>query len=306
MIYSVSKHTEVPFFFMDKMMEMIRNDGADYQIKNSEGKLSTQRINLSMKDTTGLVFWSKNWEHYFQYQEEIENKYRVVYNHSAPLLPVELSSSQFFSSIDEEIAHLGEAIDIFRGRLNWHLQPILLTDITPPEYYIEIVKDTLRTLFGEPGSKVAPLRSVVIQLFHESTTSGPRMASFEYYNSVGYKPLDWKSMAEFINKLAKIFNEYQGLNLESCMNPFLVVHKSMKNSACVSIDHFTSEYPVQGDGLRSPLASYNETYKNFLNRSMYGDNCKCSPSVDLGLLFDPCPGKCIYCSEMTGLDVIKE
>jgi len=290
-IYSISKYTEVPYYQMDKLLSFIEQKEIkfDMDTTDSQGKSIKENRTLSLEpsETSGLFLWSRNWNNYFQHQKDIEDKYRVIYNHSSSLLPKIISNDTIHTDVDNEMIHILESAEIFKSQMVWHFNPILFTNITEEDYWIDIFTKVIESLAYSENQNL--LRRVVIGLYHPTNYSEPRMKSLTD-KGLFFQPKSHLDAAKFAGALGKIAIKYN-IEVQACSNPYLVVGPNMKIASCVDTEYMNKHCIGNSDW--PSLKTYPDKFMEFRENP----NCQCTQHIDLGFLFDTCSGDCRFCLE---------
>ncbi len=134
MIISASRRTDIPAFFGDWLFERLEAGHCD--VKNPfNGKI--QRVSLQQEDVDAIVFWSKNPRPLMARLDELDS-YNIPYYFQYTLndypTPLEPNLPQFEERIEtfrELSARLGAL------RVVWRYDPIVISNLTPPEFHIE-------------------------------------------------------------------------------------------------------------------------------------------------------------------------
>ncbi|AZR72463.1 hypothetical protein BBF96_03140 [Anoxybacter fermentans] len=264
MIISVSRRTDIVAFYMPWFMNRVRaNKAVYYNPFNFKG----YEISLKPKDVDVLVFISKDYQPLLPYLDELKSRYNLYFHYTITGL------SGIF---EERVPPIEKTIPSFKElakrtsskQVEWRFDPIVLTNITPPEFY--------RKKFLQIASR---LEGYTHRCYFSFATIYDKVKrNFKKLKKKGIQLMepDLKLWRQLADELASLGRRY-GIQLYSCCNDFLI-SDMVKKGRCIDGEHL------------SQLFNLNKKFHTYPTR----EGCGCAKCVDLGV-YDTCPHGCIYC-----------
>jgi hypothetical protein len=219
----------------------------------------------------GLVFWSKNFKPLESYLPEIASRgYRCFFIFTINALP---------RLFEPHVPDPREAITTFRSlarlfspeHIHWRYDPIVLTNLTPPEYHLRQFAWLCRQLEGYTRRCITSFTC-----FYPKVRR--RLHRVLIPAGVGLlERVSLEQKRELLEQMAFVAQGH-GIELHLCCDDALIGEK-VKKAHCLDI------------AVLAPLFHVNpEEYRPRPTRSQ----CGCYESVDIGM-YDTCPHLCVYC-----------
>ncbi len=265
MIISASRRTDIPAFYAKWFMDKIRKGRCVYYNPfNKKG----YEISLAPEDVDVIVFWSKNFEPMLPYLDELGAKYRLYFFYTITGMGKPLEKNVIH--VDRTIRSFQKIAEKFGpNQIQWRFDPIVLTNITNEDFYVERFKYIISRL--------------------EGFTSRCYISFVNMYNKVERNFYELKKnhgiylfrrnqhqQRDLANRLAEIAAE-KGIQLYSCCNDFLV-NKNIQKASCIDVN------------ILNEVFGLDLSYKQTPTRK----ECGCYKSVDIGV-YNTCPHGCVYC-----------
>lgn len=265
MIISASRRTDIPAFYSRWFMDKVKKGKVlAYNPFNGLKK----EISLKPEDVDAVVFWSKNFGPLIGYLDELKSRYRLYFLFTITGLSGLLEDRVI--APDEAVRQFIEMSRKFSpGHVQWRFDPIVITSVTGPEFYLENFVNLARRLQGYT------LRCYI----SFATLYGKVQRNFRLLEKQkGIRLIPWEEgeKREFANRLGAIAREY-GIAVYSCCNDYLLGDYVIKGS-CVDLNAINELYSCD---IKAPL-----------NPTRPG--CGCYKSVDIGV-YNTCPHGCYYC-----------
>lgn len=265
MIISVSRRTDVPAFYMPWLIQRVREQRAVYYNPFS---YKGYEVSLRPEDVDVMVFISKNYAPLLPYLDELQSKYPVYFHFTITGL------SGIF---EERVPAALEMIEVLRelsrrtspAQVEWRFDPVVLTNMTPPEFYRKNFTSFARRLEGATTRcyfSFATIYDKVKRNFHELGRA----------KGVQLLPTDLVLYRQLADEFAMIGQEH-GIQLYSCCNDFLA-SGLVKKGRCIDGEYLSSLFDVHKTFPPSPTR----------------EGCGCAKCIDLGV-YDTCPHGCSYC-----------
>ncbi|MCP4364732.1 MAG: DUF1848 domain-containing protein [Planctomycetes bacterium] len=266
-IVSVSRRTDVPAFYAEWFMRRVREGYARYL--NPYGG-QEHRVSLLPEDVHAFVFWSKNYEPLMKHLTELEERgYDFYFHFTITGLPREFEG---------HVIPLEDSITTFRRiaerygpkRAQWRFDPIVISGVTGPDFYLRRFGEIARRLQG------ATERCYISFVCMYSKVLRNLDALADRHDIICRDPsaADKTALTERLLEIA----ERRGITLYSCCNEALVTG-GVRQAQCIDGELLYELFPH-----KPKQTKVNSTRKG----------CKCVISRDIGA-YDTCPHGCVYC-----------
>ena len=261
-IISASRRTDMPRWYLDRLVASVRSGSADVPNPRS-GKMHT--VSLAPGDVHTIVLWSKDFSHFLERSGEFRkyNQFFLFTINDMPALEPSLPSLS---------ARIDQATELARRfgpeRIGWRFDPVVFTHDGPV-----MTPDTFRRI-------AAPLADAGISraIFSFLDLYGKVEARNRRFGLCITNPPDEVKRA-YAAELLTAAHE-MGMTLESCCEP-ICEGLGIKRSAC--IDGALLERLAGEPASRAKDGGQREA-------------CGCTVSRDIGSYADmPCPHGCFYC-----------
>ena len=266
-IISVSRRTDIPAFYSTWFMNRVCEGRVRYA--NPFGGQQYE-VSLLPEDVHAFVFWSKDYMPLLKYLPELESRgYDFYFHFTITGLP---------AILEEHVPPLKEAIRTFKllserygpKRVIWRFDPIIISNITGPDYYKAIFTEIAACLKGATERCYFSFAC----LYEKVRKNLLRLESTHH---VICSDPDRTVKISLANDLADIASEY-GITLYSCCGSYLVSGR-IKKAQCIDGELLYTLFPH-----KPKQTKVNPTRKE----------CGCVVSRDIGG-YDTCPHGCVYC-----------
>lgn len=266
-IISASRRTDIPAFYSEWFMKRI-SDGYAYHYNPFSNKL--YYISLKPEDVSAIVFWSKNYIPLMKHLDEIDQLgYRTIFHFTITGLS---------GILEDNVISTDKAIDIFKllsdryskKRVLWRFDPIIFTNKTGIEYYINKFDYIASKLQG----KTEKCYISFVNTYNKVKTEFGRLAK---ENCITYINPPEAYKKEFAEKLAEHAQKF-GMKLYACCNDFLLGDKISK-AHCIDAHYISKVFDIDLSNIKP-----NPTR----------EECGCSKSIDIGT-YNTCMHGCHYC-----------
>lgn len=265
MIISASRRTDLPAFYMPWLMQRVRERKAVYYNPFS---YKGYEISLQPEDVDIMVFISKNCAPLLPHLDELSSLYRLYFHYTITGL------SGIF---EERVPPKDEMVGVFQElsrrtspvQVEWRFDPIVLSNVTPPEFYQKQFATIAARLEGFTSRcyfSFATMYDKVKRTFQEIGRK----------QGIQLLPTDEALYRQMADELAIVGREH-GIQLYSCCNDFLASGLVQKGR-CIDGEHLSKIFGLQKVFAASPTR----------------EGCGCAKCVDLGV-YDTCPHGCSYC-----------
>lgn len=271
-VISASRRTDIPAFYMDKMLEAMRQK--IIQIKTPYGK--TSKISLDPNDVKCIVWWSKDyaeWINTYKKNRKLFGKYKHMFNFT--ITGGDELEPGIKSSLDERLMQIKYLAKHFgTNTIKYRFDPIVkYSDLKTKEIktnvdnYEKIIETISK--FGIDNIIIAfciPYKKVVSRM----KSRGKQILKFSE-----------EEQNEMLDYLIEIADK-NNMKIYSCCNTGLVGYKNkIFPSKC-----------VDGDIIETLIdAKLNTKHKDKGQR----DECNCTNSRDIGEYEMECHHECDYC-----------
>ena len=135
MIISASRRTDIPAFYADWFINRVREGSCE--VPNPFNPRQVATISLKPEDVDSIVFWTRSPRPLFRHLRELDGRGFFYY--------FQYTLLDYPAVIDSHTPPAWRALDTFRAladrigpeRVVWRYDPIVLSEITPPEYHLE-------------------------------------------------------------------------------------------------------------------------------------------------------------------------
>lgn len=266
-IVSVSRRTDIPAFYGEWFMGRVRDGYARYL--NPFGG-QEHEVSLLPEDVHAFVFWSKNFGPFTKHLSELDEKgYDFYFHFTITGLP---------EPFEDLVVNVDEAIATFRllagrygpGRVQWRFDPIVISNVTGPDFYVRRFEEIASRLRGATERCYFSFVSIYSKVRRN-------LEALEKEQNIScYDPslTDKMSLTERLREIA----DSHGITLYSCCEGALATG-GVRQAQCVDGELLFELFPH-----RPRQTKINPTRRG----------CRCVVSRDIGA-YDTCPHGCVYC-----------
>lgn len=290
MIISASRRTDIPAFYSEWLMNRIA--AGFCLVPNPFRPTQVSRVSLAQDEVDAIVFWSRDPRPLVPHLDELDimgypfvfqftiNGYPSLLEPEAPKLETAIAA---FIRLADMIGPL---------RVVWRYDPIILSDITPPEYHVQRFTEIAEAL---EGSTVR----VVVSLLDLYRKTKRRLRALEQDGKIALwkaeasgtpGQLDGDVIALFAG-MAQIARDH-GMKIASCAEPHDLSACGISHGACIDADMLRAALGIEV-GRRKDPGQRRE--------------CRCVASRDIGV-YDTCLNGCVYCyaTDRMGPDMVHD
>jgi len=277
MIISASRRTDIPAFYAGWLMNRIR--AGFCTVSNPFDARQSSKISLAPADVDVIVFWTRNPRPLFRHLDELEARgYHYYFQYTL------LDNPRL---LDEHTPHAAAALDTFHRladrlgpqRLIWRYDPIVLSNLTPPDFHRRAYEKLAGALRGYTTRSVISLLDMygkIRKRMEGLTAQGVRLTPLqEGANPLAIAP-DW--LAALLRDLANIA-QVNGMEMTSCAEELDLQPYGIRAGKCIDDDLIWRVFGLQ----------VSQT-KDAGQRKA----CGCVQSKDIGR-YDTCLMGCRYC-----------
>ena len=269
MIISASRRTDLPAFYTPWFLNRVRTGWC--AVPNPFNPRQVSRISLRPSDVDALVFWSRWPDPLTDRLDELESlglKHSLflitLLDYPRLLEPRQLplrKRLQAFSRLAERVGP---------ERVIWRYDPIVFSNLTPPEWHTEAFARLAKELRGKTR------RCVISELdFYKKMQ--PRFRGLRQ-QGITISQTDTGNMEQILPRMAEIAAT-NGITLQTCAQEQNWTHLGAPPGACIDATYlnrtFDLDLPITADSHQRP-------------------HCNCTPSRDIGM-YDSCVFGCAYC-----------
>ena len=267
MIVSASYRTDVPAFYGPWFLARLAEGSV--RVRNPYGGADTT-VRLRGPDTAGYVFWTRN-------PRPFADGFAAVAALGLPFV-VHLTITGYPRALDRSVIPADRAVAAARdlaGRYGpravvWRYDPVVWTDLTPPDWHRRQVDRLSAALRGVTDEVVFSAATI-----YRKTRRNLALAAGTH--GFAWQDPDAGEKAALLAELASIATEH-GLQATLCSQPGLLA-PPLAPAVCVD--------PARLSDVAGGRAI---TARRRANRP----GCLCAESRDIGA-YDTCPHGCVYC-----------
>lgn len=263
MIISASRRTDIPAFFSDWFLKILR-DGS-VKVSNPMNKKQIRTVLLNRAFVDAFVFWSKNPKPFFPVLDVLDKAgYPYYFLYTLNDYPQAIEPG--VPPLEERIETMKQLADrIGPDRVVWRYDPILLTRVISPEQHRERFEKLADSLSGS-------VNTCIFSFYTPYRKTSRSMAQ------LGFILPDSDQKRDLVRHLAAVTAK-KGIELTACCCPDDYTDLSVRPAACIDPDRLTLI-----------------TGKTFNRKKDSGQRpeCHCISSVDIGT-YRTCRHNCRYC-----------
>lgn len=270
-LISASRRTDIPAFYGEWLMHRIREGWA---VRCNPYNHRAVRVSLRPPMVGAFIFWSKNFQPFLQYLDDVDRRgYHCVFLYTITGLP---------RVFERQVPDTDVAVDTLKAlskrysskHVQWRYDPILLTNLTDPDFHIHRFRKLCRDLEGHTTrcyTSIANIYSKVKRRLEVLQMDGIQLLEVSEQEQV--------ALAEHMADIAAD----HGISVYSCCNDHLISN-NVKKGHCVDRDLLMDLFDLD-----KSLYSLKPTRKQ----------CGCCESYDIGM-YETCPHACTYCYANSG------
>jgi hypothetical protein len=264
MIISASRKTDLPTFYAPWFRARLR---AGYcRVVNAYNRTQHRTVSLRPGDVDGFVFWTKNVGPFLPALEEVAAL-------GMPFI-VHHTINPYPRQIEAAVVGNSRAVDLCRRVAErhgprvvvWRYDPILLSDLTPPEWHVR----RFEALAGQLEGCTDEVATKYLNPYQKTRRNLGRSAAEHAFR--WWDPSD-EQKAELLRALAAIAAAH-GMRLTVCCQPELL-SPGVPTAICIDASRLAE---VGGRTFAAPHRPIRT-------------HCRCAASLDIGE-YDTCPHGC--------------
>lgn len=282
MIISASRRTDIPAFYARWFINRIRAGFCD--VPNPFNRQQVSHISLLPEDVEAIVFWTRNPRPLFPYLDELDERgYRYYFQYTLLGYPSEIDVSG--PPLQASLLTFAElAQRVGRQRVIWRYDPIVLSEITPPEYHRTAYARLAHSLAGFTERSVISLMDDYPKIrarMQEMARQGARLLPVLVDKSEGQGSLPgWPG--ELLRDLAAIAQSNQ-MEIVSCAEEIDLRPFGIRPGKCIDDEIIERIFGLEVSHTKDPGQR---------------NACGCVVSKDVGM-YDSCLFGCQYCYATT-------
>jgi hypothetical protein len=267
-IISASRRTDIPAYYADWFMQRVE---AGYVTYPNPMSFKPVRLSLQPADVLFIVFWTRNPHPLEKYLDRLDAIYQRAYYFHFTIngLPKTLETNN--PPQEFAVAAFLRLAERYPRQVFWRYDPIVLSDLTPPEYHLEKFSALAEQLRGATARCYFSFVSWYLKVQRN-------FAKATQAHGVHFRDAELAERLELVRRLNEVAAA-NGMTLYSCCQDALCEIEGVAKSSCVDIETIREIAPERYRRLR--LAPTRE-------------DCGCYESRDIGY-YDSCPHGCIYC-----------
>lgn len=281
MIISASRRTDLPAFYARWFLQQVRRGFC--QVANPFNPQQVRRVSLLPDEVTAIVFWTRHPQPLLPYLAELDQAgFRYYFQYTLLDYPRQLETHRpDWKAALRTFAALAEQIG--PERVIWRYDPLVFSNLTPPEYHLRNFERLAQALRGRA-------RRVVISLLDPYPKLKRRFAQLAQAGVQLYGPANGEEpwLADLLRQLAACARA-NGLEIVSCAEPCDLRPYGVQPGSCVDAGLIARLFGVAVSPARDPGQR---------------PACRCAQSVDIGW-YDSCLFGCQYCYATRSFDLAR-
>ncbi|MCC6957996.1 MAG: DUF1848 domain-containing protein [Anaerolineales bacterium] len=278
MIISASRRTDIPAFYADWFINRVREGSCE--VPNPFNPRQVATISLKPEDVDSIVFWTRSPRPLFRHLRDLDGRGFFYY--------FQYTLLDYPAVIDPHSPPAWRALDTFRAlvdrigpeRVVWRYDPIVLSEITPPEYHLETFGRLAAALRGYTERTVVSFLDVYAKArrrLAETQNEGAGLLNILHDDGDNQNIL-YDIVPKLVTGLAQIAHE-NDLEIQSCAEAIDLAPYGIPPGKCIDA------------GLIEQLSGRIVTHQK---DSGQRKACGCVVSKDIGM-YDTCLFGCRYC-----------
>jgi len=265
MIVSASYKTDIPAFYGTWFLNRLEAGFA--RVANPWGG-PPFTVSLKDEDVDGVVFWTRNLRTFAEHLPSLRRRWPFVVQATITGYPRALETSVVEPA--RAIADLEDVARIFGPHAAvWRYDPIVVTDLTPPDWHRDTFARLADALAGTVDEVVVSF-ATLYRKTRRNMAAAARAHGFAWQD-----PVD-DAKKQLLGDLADLAAE-RHLTLTLCAQPDLLI-ENVAPARCIDAGRLAD---VAGHAISATTKG---------NRP----GCLCAESRDIGA-YDTCPHGCVYC-----------
>lgn len=264
-VISASYRTDIPAFYGEWFIRRVREGYVRY--KNPYGP-QVVTVSFRPQDVHAIVFWSKNYQPFIKYLDEIERYGLDFYFHFAITAQPRI--------LEERVPDWQQSTKTFRALakrygpefVQWRYDPIIFSNLTDHDFHLNAFARLCYELEGHT-------KRCYFSFLDLYTKVARNLAPLRGQLNVLDPPNNVKK--ELALELADIASKH-GITMYTCAEDFAAIDLIQKGS-CIDQDILDQLWPEKAHKLKL---------------SKIRGGCGCYENRDIGA-YDTCPHGCVYC-----------
>jgi hypothetical protein len=283
MIISASRRTDIPAFYSEWFMNRIR---AGYcTVPNPFNRSQVSVVSLKPEDVDVIVFWTRNPRPLFPHLAELDWRgYRYYFQYTVMDNPRAIDPKS--PTVDASVKTFRELADrVGPQRVIWRYDPIVLSEVTPPEFHT-----TTHALIA--GALAAATQRNVVSIVDIYRKAMKRLRNLQRQGIV-VEEIKPNALPEAVDAMLERFvktTSWYGMEIFSCAEILDQQPLGIRPGKCID-----DEYIARTFGLHL------QTKKDPSQR----EACGCVASKDIGI-YDTCLFGCQYCYATSNFESAKQ
>jgi hypothetical protein len=277
MIISASRRTDIPAFYSEWFIKRVR---AGYcTVPNPFNSRQVRRVSLAPGDVDVIVFWTRNPRPLFPYLGELDERgYRYYFQYTLMDNPRPLETKT--PPVEAALEVFGQLAErIGPERVIWRYDPLVFSQVTPPEFHRQAYQRIAQALRG-------CTRRSVISILDVYGKIGKRMGQMAEQGA-GLLPFDGTQawFGELMRFMVAVAGENE-MEIASCAEELDLEAYGIRPGKCVDDEYIQEIFGLEVSHDKDPGQR---------------KACGCVVSRDIGM-YDSCTFGCQYCYATTSFE----
>lgn len=268
-IVSASRRTDIPAFYADWFMNRVR--AGFVRVPNPFNSRQIATVSLDPQDVACIVFWTRDPRPLLPHLDELDGRgFRYLFHVTVTGLPQVLEpSAPRADTAVEAMRRLSQRLG--PERVIWRFDPILISNLTPPER----IEENFDRLSGELAGAVERVMVSFVQPYPRALSRMRRLAP----QVEPFFPQGMQEKGEIMAALARV-----------------AASRGIEMTGCAAAKDDLSPFGV-GQGKCIDPALIERLWGIEVGRKKDAgqrEGCGCAKSVDIGV-YGTCSHGCLYC-----------
>ncbi|MEW5867939.1 MAG: DUF1848 domain-containing protein [Chloroflexota bacterium] len=269
MIISASRRTDIPAFYAEWFIKRIQAGACE--VPHPFNPRQVLRVSLAPEDVDVIVFWTRDPRPLFPHLAGLEARgYRYYFQYTLLNYPRPLEMRSPLKTRLQAFHELAERIG--PERVIWRYDPLVFTEITPPDFHLETYQRLARALRGATRRSVISLLTPYDKIKKRMQALADQGAAL-----LPYSPQDdW--FGGLLGGLASAARA-NGMQITSCASELPLEQYGIQPGKCVDDEYIQEVFGLEVSHTKDPGQR---------------KACGCVISKDIGV-YDTCLFGCPYC-----------
>lgn len=288
-VISASRSTDIPAFYAEWFINRLRQGYVKWV-----NPFNQRPQYISFKNTSAIVFWSKNPRPLMQFLDEIDARQMAYYFHFT-------LNDYEYEKLEPGVPSLSDRIKTFqelsnkigKDRVIWRFDPLILTNGLNIESLLEKIKRV--------GDQISPYTEKFVFSFADIGIYKKVQTNLKRSN-IEFIEFSQETMIEVAKEIESLCNNW-GIIPSTCAEPVDLSRFGISHNRCIDENlilkitknsHNIQNLYKNDSNSQGDLFNSNKNFNKNIKDPGQRAECGCVFSKDIGQ-YNTCPHLCVYC-----------